>query len=434
MNRAGSSWRKFLGWIDAWQLLWVGLLAGVLVFPTFFPPVLVSLALLAVPALWVVHKLVRGHFFTRTPADAPILLLSLTLPVGCWISPLPEVSLPHVIKYIIAFALFYALVNTAANSGGKRLFGLTLPEMGGLALLLAAAGISIVSMLGMAWSGNKLPYVPEELLDKIPRLVNAFWNPQGFHPNIVGGVLAMLVPVTAAYVYLSLWRLRLPLLLFLMIEIIVLVMTQSRGGLIGLMAGFLVMLVSINRRWVWVIPFCIVLAAAGVLWYGIKPAMDLVAGGVGNSAVGSLSGRLQLYLRGIYMIQDFAFTGIGPGMFPRVLALLYPLVPLGMEADLPHVHNIYLQMGVDHGIPGLIAFLALLILLAVMGIQTIRSSRGAPWEPLAVGLLAGFFAYLVHGLIDATGFTPRAHIVVWGYFGLMAALWRWTRMRPDQSG
>jgi putative inorganic carbon (HCO3(-)) transporter len=145
--------------------------------------------------------------------------------------------------------------------------------------------------------------------------------------------------------------------------------------------------------------------------------------------VQSAAGRLELFSRAIYMLEDFSFTGIGLGMFPRILSLLYPLFLVGPDTEVPHAHNILLQAGVDHGIPGLVVFLALLILLGVLGIQAIRESRGRPWEPLAIGLLAGLIAYLVHGQVDAYGYTPRAHILVWGHFGLLTAVWKSTRLR-----
>jgi len=150
-------------------------------------------------------------------------------------------------------------------------------------------------------------------------------------------------------------------------------------------------------------------------------------GGFGDGTIRSAEGRLEIFSRGLYMLQDFPFTGVGLGMFPRVLPILYPLFLVGPDADMPHVHNIYLQMGIDHGFPGLIAFLALIILLWVMGMQAIRLSRGQPWEPLTIGLLAGLAAYLVHGWVDAIWHTPRSHIIIWGYLGLLAAVWRWVK-------
>lgn len=419
MNRTEGIWRVFLNWLADWQVAPVGFLALVLVFPTHYPPIIVSLALTFLPLLWILYRLARGRFFTRTPADIPLLVLLLLLPVGLWVSPLPGVTIPHLIKYLIAVALFYALVNTLAGAPNR----IDVPRLAGWVLLLGTASLAAVGLVGMALGNAKLPFLPTDLSLRIPRLITAFWNPGGFHPNIVGGILAMLLPVTAAYLwYAKSWTARLFFLALLLGEAAVLLLTQSRGGMLGFGVALVVVAIASNWRWVWALP------AVGLLVAILSSRFDLaelVVGGVGHSAVGSLDKRLDLYLRGVFMMQDFAFTGIGPGMFPRLLSLLYPLFSAGPDSEIPHVHNIYLQMGVDHGFPGLVAFLALLILLGFMGVQAVRASRDRSGEPLAVGLLAGFSAFLVHGMVDATGFTPRAHIMVWGFFGMMAAFWRW---------
>ncbi len=411
-------------WLADWQIIPVGLLSPLLIFPDRFSPILVSVALLAIPVLWVLHRLARGRFFTATPLDIPLLVLLAALPVGLWASAIPDVTVPHIIKYLLAIAVIYALVNTF-NSADKVTWA-------GWAVLAGVALVAAASLLGTAWGGGKLPFLPAVLAERVPRLINAFWNPKGFHPNIVGGILAMWAPVTAAYLITGRsWSGRLLFFLLLTAEGLTLMLTQSRGGMLGFAAALLVVAVGRDRRWLWGLLILLLVAAAGVGFYGVQPSIDLVMSGAGDSAVSSAEGRLELFSRGLYMLQDFPFTGIGPGMFPEVLPVLYPLFLVGPDTVVPHVHNIYLQMGIDHGFPGLIAFLALIILLVVMGVQAIRSSRGRPWEPLAIGLLGGLAAYLVHGLVDATGFTPRAHIMVWTHFGLMAALWSWIKSAGD---
>ena len=79
--------------------------------------------------------------------------------------------------------------------------------------------------------------------------------------------------------------------------------------------------------------------------------------------------------------------------------------------------------------PGLIAFLAFLILLSGMGIQAIRLSRGRPWEPFAIGLLAGLAATLVYGLVDTVWGTPRTNPILWGQWGLLTAAWCQARVQ-----
>lgn len=415
-----SSVRSILGWLSGWQLVPVGLLSPVLVFPDRFPPGLVALVLLAIPILWTVHRVARGHFFTPTPLDVPILVLLATLPVGWWAAARPELALPHLIRYLIAVALFYALVNTFAAAGARR------ARLAGGVVLAGTALVAVVSALGMASSGPK--FLPAGLSQHIPRLVRAFWNPQGFHPNIVGGFLAMSVPVTAAFAWTGPgWWKRLLSGALLVGETFVLILTQSRGGILGFGVALLVVAVARDRRWSWLVLSLAVVGTLGVALYGPQPTLELVMGGGTAGVVRSAESRLELFSRGIYMLQDFPFTGIGPGMFPKVLPILYPLFLVDPSTELPHVHNIYLQVGIDHGFPGLVAYLALVILLVVLGAQTVRGSRGRPWEPLAIGLLAGLAAYLTHGMVDAVGYTPRASILLWGHLGLLAALWGWVR-------
>ena len=51
------------------------------------------------------------------------------------------------------------------------------------------------------------------------------------------------------------------------------------------------------------------------------------------------------------------------GAFRQAANLLYPFFLAGPDADIPHAHNIFLQVGADLGLPGLIAWLALVVLL-----------------------------------------------------------------------
>ncbi len=409
-----------------WQLVPIGMIVPVLIFWERFCPATVALALLAVPLLWVLHRLARGHFFTPTPLDAPILVLVATLPVGWWAAALPELALPHLIRYVAAVAFFYALVNTFSTAGVRQVV------LAGAFALAVTALLAILSAVGMGSTGSKL--FSTGFSQRIPRLISAFWNPQGFHPNIVGGFLAMATPITVAYAWVGqrLWQ-RLVTALVLLVEVLVLILTQSRGAVLGLGVAVLVVAVSRSRRWGWLSAAVLVAAIGAIAIYGFQPTIELLLGGGADGLLRSAESRSELYSRGIYMLQDFSFTGVGLGMFPKVLPILYPLFSVDPSTELPHVHNVMLQMGVDHGIPGLVAYLAMLFLLGTLGVQAVRKSRSQPWEPLAIGLLAGFAAYLTHGMVDAVGYTPRAHIMVWGHLGMVVALWGWV-LKQESAG
>jgi len=145
------------------------------------------------------------------------------------------------------------------------------------------------------------------------------------------------------------------------------------------------------------------------------------------------------------MLQDFPFTGIGLGTFDLVQPLLYPFF---LSAGLAHhAHNLFLQVAVDLGLPGLIAYLALLLGCFYCTWQAYRALRAPrnrvspgnrvsprnpvskpapPWlASLALGLLGSLIALSVHGLVDAATWSNKLSFIPWCAFGLSAALWRW---------
>jgi O-antigen ligase len=134
------------------------------------------------------------------------------------------------------------------------------------------------------------------------------------------------------------------------------------------------------------------------------------------------------------MGQDFAFTGVGLGMFHQVVQILYPLFLIRPDAAIPHPHNILLAQMVDTGVPGLISLTALLLLLFYMAVRSTHLSRRGRWWPLAIGLLGALVASLGHGQFDSITSFIKPHTILWGLFGLQTTLWLYLRSQtknPD---
>jgi putative inorganic carbon (HCO3(-)) transporter len=126
----------------------------------------------------------------------------------------------------------------------------------------------------------------------------------------------------------------------------------------------------------------------------------------------------------MYMIQDFPFSGVGMGTFSEVADRLYPFF-LFAPGTVEHAHNLYLQVAVDLGLPGLIAWLAILFALVAAAYLTWRSGRasGSSWlAGIGAGLLAAQVALVVHGFTDAVVWgMVRSAPLVWLVWGLGAA-------------
>ena len=83
-----------------------------------------------------------------------------------------------------------------------------------------------------------------------------------------------------------------------------------------------------------------------------------------------------------------------------------------------HAHNLYLQIGLDTGLPGLIAWLAIVLNILVLLISAVSYPRHKSAWPLAAGTLGGIVAMLIHGLLDAVTWGTKLAFYPWILFAL----------------
>jgi len=411
-----------------------------------FPSTLSVPALLILLLPWLARWRTIGHPTVRTPMDIPILCILLMLPVSLWASALPEVSLPKLLGIILGVAFFYGVVNSAQSARGV---------WGWAALLVTiGVGISCLSLVGTDWIARKvLPLGP--IYERLPRLIhNVTSSPGGgFHPNEVGGALALVLPLSLATCLVvwgfnpgivlratpvvegagwKVWRkawIRLLLsrktsfflaTLCFALTAGVFILTQSRSAYVGVVTGLIVLAISRNR-WFWLsFPSLAAIALSRVWSVGAESFLDSV---LMLDVTGTAAGRFEVWQRALYMIQDFPYTGIGLNMFPYVGDVMYPYFLLGPDAKVPHAHNNFLQVAIDLGIPGLVAYLALLITFCLCAWRVYQGSRSRSTRLLSAGLFSGMLAHQVYGLTDAITLGAKPGFIFWIMLGLMAALY-----------
>ena len=407
-------------WIAEHELWLLAVPVTLMLFSGQLPIQVIGASLLLTPIPWVCRWAAKGYLTAHTPMDLPIVILLGMALVGLYPSVAPSVSKPVLYKMIVEFALFYGLVNGLHS---ERRIRATVAV-----LLLAGVGASLLGLVGTAGMARDFSALLGGYGNFLLKLARRL-NEAGFNGNIVGGTVAMIFPL-----YLSLflfdskgpsassghglWKLLLALSLPLVGG--TLLLTQSRGAIVGVVLALLVVGVW-RSRWVLAsLPALLV----GIWWaarhFGAQQVAEFLL--VTNTTM-TAAGRSELWQRAIYMLQDFPYTGIGLGTFSRVMPVLYPTFLIGPDAEVPHAHNLVLQAGVDLGVPGLVALVGLLTVFSTIALQTVRWSRNTSLEPLSVGLLCGFIVYLIHGLVDHVTFSTKPGIVIWALLGLMAALW-----------
>ena len=407
-------------WIAEHELWLLAVPVTLLLFSGQLPLRIIGASLLLIPIPWMCRWAAKGYLTAHTPMDLPIVALLGMALVGLYPSVAPEVSKLVLYKMIVEFALFYALVNSFYS---ERRIRATVAV-----LLLAGAGASLLGLVGTGGMAHDFSALLGERRDFVLQLVQRL-NEAGFNANIVGGTLAMIFPLhLSLFLFDSkgpsagsgrgLWKLLLGLSLPLVGG--TLLLTRSRGAIVGVVLALLVMGVWRSR---WVLLSLPVLLT-GILWavghFGAQQVAEFLL--VTNTTV-TAAGRSELWQRAIYMMQDFPYTGIGLGTFSRVAPVMYPFFLIGPDAEVPHAHNLILQEGVNLGVPGLVALVGLLTVFSIIALQTVRLARNTSLEPLSVGLLCGFIVYLIHGLVDYVTFSTKPGTVIWIIMGLTVALW-----------
>ncbi len=394
-------------------LCWVPLL-----FPDQLPMWAGPVAIFGLGLIFASGPLWAGHpAFESTPLDLPLLGLMVILPLNLLISADRHATLPQLYRIVAGTTAYYGAVGVLRD---RRVFGLA--GWGFAALGMVLGGLLV---LGTNWSASGFSRLPESVRALIPQWT-PFWKPEGyagFNVNLAGGTLALVLPVPVGFV---LWGRRWWVRLVMLGEVVLLggllVLTLSRGAIVSLGAALLVMLVAYDRRWLWLLG-AIVLSVGGVIaWQGPAQVVEVVLGSGGGGVMQGLDSRVELWSRGIYMMQDFAFTGVGMGMVGQVLPLLYPTFLIPPDAGIDHVHNLYLQFGAEVGFPGLILLLSCFLLLLALHWRGIQRARGMRWAPLATGLLGTVVALMAHGVVDSVMLAPKVYLITWSIFGLSVAL------------
>jgi putative inorganic carbon (HCO3(-)) transporter len=231
------------------------------------------------------------------------------------------------------------------------------------------------------------------------------------------------------------------LLLAALPALLTLVLTRSRAGWMGLAAATLALLLA----FVWLksgprgrkalivavalaFSIAVILAAVGLPRFLASAEAGATIATPDDAAL-TLEARAEIWSRALYALQDFPFTGVGLGAFRRVVNVLYPLFLVPPDADIAHSHNMFLQVGVDLGLIGLVGYGALLLIAGVTTWQVASHADGFE-RYIALGALGAVVGLHVYGLADALALGSKPSVVFWIVLGLAAAL---PRMRQAGS-
>lgn len=348
-----------------------------------------------------------------TPLNGAITVLLLWLPVNYWASidkPQSWEALGYLLFGIVSWRtlLQWNLIQQA-------------PQRLAYLFLFVGVGLTLLGPLLLAADPS---FAPLPLRFQLPSLTQgAVLFAETVNPNVLAGAFVLLLPFYTAFIFqrhqlLYRW-LRGMLMILWPITVGILFITQSRGALLAAGLAVLIVLSLCYAKVIWLMPVFLIMLIGATLWIGPRPLLDTL---VASSAFGGMDGRIEIWNRALYAFHDFPFTGIGIGTFNKVIPLLYPYFLWTPEQEIPHAHNLILQVGVDLGLIGLIAQVALWINLFWMLRTLLRCQTDDNRRVVAVGAFGSLIAMLLHGLVDAVTWGNKLAFLPWWLYALITLL------------
>lgn len=397
---------KYLLALGAALLVWRRPLYGLYLFLAglaFLPTLLAGELLAGVALLHFFRRACRGErLLTGTGVDLPLSAFFFLVLLGAVFSVTRRASFGVLPLYGLYFLAFYLMACLPRRSEVTWLLA---------GLLLAGAVTGLLGVLQYK-SGiqTSLSWIDVKQAADIKTRVYATFD----NPNIFAEYLTFVLP--AALVFLLQEKRLLARVVWggvLACAGIALILTFSRGA--WLAVGFALVILGIlwDRRLLVLLPLGFALLPLAA------PEQVLTrAASIGSLEDSSNAFRLSIWVAVLRMIRAYWLTGIGLGS-----AAFSQVYPQFMLAGTPamHSHNLYLELALQLGVPGLLAFLWLLLAVLSRVLQVLPKLANRERGVLAA-LVASLGGFLLHGAVDNVWYSPKLTLLFWAVLGLTLAL------------
>jgi O-antigen ligase len=358
------------------------------------------------PIYYLLRWRALGSPFPKTRANGFVLLLFVGVVIGLMVSPARLAGIESAGKWLAGVTAMYVLTDVLKTERDAwRATG---------ALVLLGIGLVLLLPFAVSWSIDKVYALPA-FLDWTLRPPG-----QGTNANIVGGMLAVLLPLACALLFSHRRREQILGAVTLGPMLLALFILQARGAWFALLGG-LVVGAAIYRRWfVPVLP----LLALAVLFAnqqlgGASALSDVIFGKIGTVTGGTLQERVGMWSQAVELLRAHPLTGIGMGAYEFVAPYAPPYSPQAPGMVFPHAHNVFLQVTLDTGIVGLFGFVGV---LALAFWEAGRAHTRKIASPLPLAVLASLAVIGLHSLGESVFWGLKAQWLLWVLFGLALAL------------
>ncbi len=407
--RESFLFRVLLLILDKLHLLLAGFIFIALIIPHDYWNNRYSTAVMAaILFLYFVKTIVEGRTGFQTGAFNVFLVLFLvSVTLAEVFSIMPGSSLRFLAFYLTCFMLVLLLIATIRTKKDMS-----------EALAVIFAGMTAASLYGVYQQIIHVPVNPAWVDTSVnqgsmTRVYSFFENPNNFAEIILLFLplyFAALFNTKNALMRLVYLALACPLFLSL-------VFTQTRIAWIAFVITGFVYLFFKEKR---LIPVFILLGVVSIPFLPQSVIMRLRT--ITNVLDSSITTRLQVWQTVLPILKDYWFTGLGLGneTLLRVSKNYYIFVAKGSIPS--HSHNLYLQLWIETGLPGILTFFAFLGTIVKKSIRSLyKNKRNVFVNNILIAGLSALMGTLAIGMAEHVWFYPRVMLFFWAVIGIMLA-------------
>ncbi|PJF43899.1 MAG: hypothetical protein CUN55_06710 [Phototrophicales bacterium] len=352
-----------------------------------------------------------------------IILLAFVLGVGN--APLTPGILRRFLGLLVNIALALVIFDVVRTPIAVRRIAATLIILGTVSALIGTVlwllpdmtAEAILNRLGRIGYpvGGVIRYREDGVTRGIERAIGTWIDPNAF-----GGCLMMIGALTAPQLLAKRTVFGYRFIAFILMGIIGigLFLTNSRGSLLGLVAGVGVVALLRYRRLIWLMIF----AGGGSLL--LPPVQDLIQRYAAGFSAADLETQMRLgeYGDALELISRYPVIGVGFSAPPDIDLYL-------------GVASTYLTIATNAGIVGLAAYLATIGSVFFFGYRGRKTITADDYvNDVWFGFLGGIIGALVSGIFDHFYFNIQfqaTSLIFWFYVGMFLAIIRICNPLPD---
>jgi len=373
-------------------------------------------------------RLFSGQFpLPRTRFDPLVFGFLVSALVGAWAGYDQTLAWEKFWLVVGGIVLYYALSGQRSANIWPILTGFAL--FGGLLGLYFMLTNDWIAVPAKVESLNRIGL---GLMEARPAALN---NLHRLHPNVAGGILAMLFPFALAVAVRGITKARAHIIILAVLSLgmmfIGLAFTTSRGAWIALVGGLLAWLmwlaagrvagsISLTRRKT--LGLGLLLALGTFLSVTLTSPGGLIGTLERLPGPSSVGNRLSIVQDAIDLAGDFPLIGSGLASFEGIYSQYIQDIPYYI---LYHSHDLFLDVTIEQGVVGILMLLAIILAsfwwLSDPHLSAYRHSAQG-FSLLCGATFATWVVLCLHGLVDDPLYGSRGALLLWLPAGLTAFL------------